>query len=259
MHLIRSLILTACLFPGTAELLAQDNATEPSDQVWLNFILSRSVSEVLYLEYDFEAAKQISGDDDPWKYLYGTGLVEYYPSRFLDLTGELVTGFTEQDSEEDSFEASVRLGVRFHFLTQIINSPYFAKVRPERMTGKRFSIANLARFEYRNFRYNGDRPSADDLRFRNRVEFKCAFNRENLASDGVWYGIADVEWFVSLSSEEAAERFATKRRYRLGVGYRHSYQSRYELVAMRDYARETLDQEDDVDANMINFRVKWYF
>jgi len=30
-------------------------------------------------------------------------------------------------------------------------------------------------------------------------------------------------------------------------------------VAIRDYARETLDEEGDVDANMINFRFKWYF
>jgi len=52
------------------------------------------------------------------------------------------------------------------------------------MTGKRFSIANLVRLEYRNFWYSGDRPSADDLRFRDRIEFKYAFNRETLASDG---------------------------------------------------------------------------
>jgi len=47
------------------------------------------------------AACLLAGTADPWKYLYGTGLVEYYPSRFIDLTGELVTGFTEQDSEQD--------------------------------------------------------------------------------------------------------------------------------------------------------------
>lgn len=259
MRMVRCLVLAACLGAMTADLLAQEDAPEPSDQVWLNMILSRSVSDTLYLEYDIEAAKQVSGDGDPWKYLYGTGLVEYYPSAFVDLTGELVTGFTEQDSEEDSIEATVRLGARFHLISQIINSPYFTEIRPERMTGKRLSISNLARFEYRNFWYDGDRPSADDLRFRNRIEFKCAFNRDTLTSDGVWYGIADVEWFVNLSDEKAAERFATKRRYRLGVGFRPSYQFRYELVAMRDYARETLDEEGDVDANMINFRFKWFF
>jgi len=252
-------MLAICLVAGTADVIAQEGTPEPSDQVWLNMILSRSMSEKLYLEYDFEAAKQVSGDGDPWKYLYGTGLVEYYPSAFFDLTGELVTGYTEQDSEEDSFEATVRLGARFHFISQIINSPRFAEIRPERMTGKRLSVSNLARFEYRNFWYDGDRPSADDLRFRNRIEFKYAFNRETLATDGVWYGIADVEWFVNLSDEEAAERFAIKRRFRLGVGFRPSYSFRYELVAMRDYARETLDEEADVEANMINFRFKWFF
>lgn len=78
-------------------------------------------------------------------------------------------------------------------------------------------VANVARLEYRNFWYNGDRPSSDDVRFRERIEFKIAFNRPTLASDGVWYGIANVEWFVPLNGDVS------------------------------------------VDANMLNFRVRWFF
>lgn len=257
--MIRTLLLLGCLFGASADLLAQQEEPEPSTQVWLNMILSRPVSDKWYVEYDIEGARQVSGDGDPWKYIYGTGLVEYYPSTWVDLTGELVSGFTKQDKEEDSFEATVRLGARFHFVSQLINSPYLTEIRPERMTGKKLSIANLVRLEYRNFWYNGDRPSSDDLRFRNRLEFKYAFNRPNLATDGVWYGITDVEWFVNLSDEVIEERFSTKRRYRLGLGYRHSYQFRYELVLIRDYARETLDEKGDVDTSMVNFRFKWFF
>jgi len=36
-------------------------------------------------------------------------LVEYYPKAWLDLTGELVTGFSRLSAEEDSFEATVAI------------------------------------------------------------------------------------------------------------------------------------------------------
>lgn len=252
-------ILLACgtLPPDAA--LAQDAAEDASKQIWANLILSRPKSEKLYLEYDIEGARQVSGGE-PWSYLYGTGLVEYYPNGFIDLTGELSTGFTRQTSEENSFEATVRLGARLHLITQIFNSPFIEEIRPERMSGKKFSIANLARFEFRNFWYSGDRPSSSDIRFRNRIEFKLALNESSLAEDGVWYLIADTEWFVPMNDEDqAAERFATKRRIRAGIGFRQSYEWRFEFLAMRDTVRDTLEGDIELDANILDLRVKWFF
>ncbi len=95
------------------------NAQEPeppkdaSEQFWANFILARPVSPRLYLEYDIEHAREVSGED-PFRYIYGTGMVEYYPKAWLDLTGELVTGLNRLTSGENSTEVSVRLGARFH-------------------------------------------------------------------------------------------------------------------------------------------------
>lgn len=185
--------------------------------------------------------------------------IEYYPNAFLDLSGELVTGLTKQTRDEDSFEATVRLGVRLHLLNQIFNSPVFDKVRSERFSGRRFTIANLARIEARNFWYSGGRASESDLRFRDRIETKLALNKPTLTDDGVWYASADIERFVPIGSNDIAERFATKRRLRIGVGFRQSYRWRFELLAMADRARETIDEEADVDAYMLDFRVKRYF
>jgi hypothetical protein len=109
------------------------------------------------------------------------------------------------------------------------------------MSGRKFGIENLARIEQRNFSYSGQRPSSHDFRFRDRVEFKFALNGPSLATDGVWYLMADAEWFVPMSSDEAPERFAKKFRARAGVGYRRNYKSRFELVAMKDEARDTLE------------------
>jgi hypothetical protein len=258
--MMRCVLFGLCLLVCLNESKAQETSSEASDQLWLNFILGRPVSEKFYVEYDFEAATQVSGGGDPWRYLYGTGLFEHYPNGFVDLTGELVTGFTKQDSQEDSFEATVRLGLRLHLIDQIFNSSLVKEYRPERMSGKRLGISNLARLEYRNFWYNGDRPFENELRFRNRIEFKLALNRPTLASDRLWYLITDAEWFIPLSDkDEVSERFATKRRIRLGLGFRQSYEFRYELIVMRDKARDTLEGDVEVDANIIDFRFKWFF
>lgn len=127
------------------------------------------------------------------------------------------------------------------------------------MSGRRLSIANLARIEQRNFWYTGSRPSSHDVRFRNRLEFKFAINKPTLAADGAWYLMADAEWFVPLGNNEAPERFSTKRRYRVGLGYRRSYQWRFEALAMRDDLRETPEGEGEVDALMLDLRIKWFF
>lgn len=255
--LLIGLIVMALVAPGAAR--AQDEQDASSTQLWTNYILSFPRSEKLYVEYDIETAHQVSGGD-PWHYLYGTGMVEYYPSKIFDLTGELVTGYTNQSAQENSFEASLRLGVRLHFLSQIFqHSGFVEKLRPERLPASRLGIANLARFEQRNFWYSGDHTSSHDLRFRDRVELKYAINKRTLAVDGVVYLMADAEWFVNLTGDDAAERFATKSRVRAGLGYRLGYKWRFDVLAQRDDARDTLDDEFKVEAYMIDLRVKMFF
>jgi hypothetical protein len=256
--LIKTTFWLVLVLFAPVSLSAQETDPEVSEQVWANLVLSFPRSEKLYLEYDIEAARQVSSGE-PWRSFYGTGLVEYYPNSFIDLTGDLATGFTQQSEAEHSFEVTARVGFRLHLLTQIINNSWFKDHRPERMSGSRFSIANYARIELRNFNYSGERPSSHGVRFRDRIEFKVALNEPNLATDGVWYLMADGEWFVPMSSEEAPERFAQKFRVRAGIGYRRDYKWRFELVAMRDDARDTLDEEFEVEALMINFRAKWFF
>jgi hypothetical protein len=253
--LLVSLFLATSLFSSL--LMAQESEPETSKQLWANFILSRPKSEHLYFEYDIEGARQVSGGD-PWRYIYGTGLVEYYPNGWVDLTGELTTGFTKQSAEEDSFEATVRLGIRLHLINQIFNSSFVTEIRPERMSGKKVNLSLLSRIERRNFWYNGNRPSSDDLRWRNRIEFKFAINKPNFSTDGVWYLMADAEYFSYIGDDKPPERFASKRRIRLGLGYRHSYEWRFEVLAMRDEAKETLEDEIEVDAYMLDLRLKWF-
>ena len=70
--------------------------------------------------------------------------------------------------------------------------------------------------------------------------------------------MADGEYFTPVGDDKAPERFATKHRLRLGIGYRHNYEWRFEVLAMRDEARESLEDEIEVDAYMLDLRLKLF-
>jgi hypothetical protein len=176
----------------------------------------------LYYELDLEPKSQVSGGE-PWRNIDATPLVEFYPNSFLELTGEVTVGRTRQGSEEKSWELTPRIGVRFHLFERV-----WDEIHPERLPLARLYFANLSRIEYRNLWYSGDRPSSHETRFRNRTEFKLAINNPRLSVDDTWYLFMDVEFFVPLG-DDVPERFATKRRFRGGFGYRLRPQ-----VALRD-------------------------
>jgi hypothetical protein len=125
----------------------------------------------------------------------------------------------------------------------------------ERIPLSRLYLANLSRLEYRNLWYSGDRPSSHETRFRNRTELKVAINNDKLSVDGTLYLFADVEFFVPLGAD-VPERFTTKRRFRGGFGYRLSRKWRFEVLYIRDFARETLEEEEDIAMNALDFRLK---
>ena len=52
------------------------------------------------------------------------------------------------------------------------------------------------------------------------LEMLYPINRPNLTADGTIHAIADWEWFVPFG--DPSERFANRRRLRLGVGYRRN-------------------------------------
>ena len=56
--------------------------------------------------------------------------------------------------------------------------------------------------------------------------------------------------------DEVPERFATKRRFRGGFGYRLSRKWRFEVLYIRDFARETLDEAGNIEMNALDLRLK---
>lgn len=249
-------LLLAC----PALVTGQDGSSEQDDsstQLWANVVLGRPRSQRLYLELDIEPKTQVSGGEK-WRNLDLTPLVEYYPSSWLDLVGEMTVGYTAQTESVDTFEVTPRIGARFHFLDTLVRDRLRSELQKrayERLPRRRVGLASLVRLESRHFRYSDDSPSSQEWRLRTRLELRLAINHATMSVDRTLYGIADGEGYVPLS-EKVDERFATKFRARLGLGYRYSTKWRPELLLIKDWARNSVDEEYDVDAYTLDVRLK---
>lgn len=247
----RAAAAVALLLCAAVAAAQEDAPDQISNQLWGNVILSHPKSARLYYELDLEPKVQISGGE-PWRNVDATPLVEFYPNSVIDLTGEVTVGRTRQSSEEKSWELTPRIGVRLHLIKRL-----WSEFHPERVPLSRLSFANLSRLEFRNLWYSGDHADSHETRFRNRTEIKLAINNDKLSTDGTLYLFTDVEFFFPLG-DEVPERFATKRRFRGGFGYRLSRKWRFELLYVRDFARDTLEEEADIDMNALDFRLKMF-
>ena len=229
-----------------AQVHAQDQEREESAQLWGNVVLDFPKGDHFLLELDVQPKTQYAGADT-WRNLDVTPVLEYYPNRWLDLVGEASFGTTLQSNDVSTVEVTPKLGVRFHFLSNL-------RTMLERHPLGRVAVSDLVRFEWRNFWYS-DGGSSHETRFRNRIALKVAINHAELSRENTLYWIADFEFFVPLS-EDVPERFATKRRTRTGVGFRRSDRWRFEVLYIRDGVRDTLDEEFDTAANIVNLKLK---
>lgn len=242
---------------------------DSTGQLWFNFTLGKLVNQHSYLELDLEPKIQVSGESS-WRNLDATGLYEYYPNGWFDLTGELTLGRTHQLNGLNTFEVTPRIGLRVHFLKQVMESVK-AETDPdqggkgsvlgvaERVPLERFDVGLYLRLESRHFHYSDDSPSEHNWRLRARLESKGSLNKRALNEIGVLYGIADVEQYIPLSEDEITESFPNKTRVRLGLGYRFKASQRIEVLYIRDWHRDSADGEETEDGNTLDIRWKVQF
>jgi hypothetical protein len=249
-----------CSFIFCVLLLVSPSASsaQSSIQLWANLTFDWVRSDRLVYELDFEPKVQVHAtEDEPaWRNLDVTPNVEYSPRGWLDLVAEATAGFTRQSDDVNTIELTPRVGVRFHVFSR---EPLVLRVvAREHRPKRRIVIRDLVRIEARNFFYTEEgEESSSTLRFRNRLELLFPLNRERLTEDGVRYLIADWEWFIPLDDPE--ERFASRQRIRVGLGYRRNFPLRVEALYIWTRSRNTLDEEFRTNENSFNIRVKRVF
>ena len=182
-----------------------------------------------------------------------TPLVEYYPARWIDLVGETDFGYTHQDDDVNTTGVTPRIGFRLNLLNNL-------RERTRLLSGPlcRVRLGTLVRFEYRNFWYSDDSDPEHEWRLRIRLEAKIGINHADFAQDKSLYGIFDVEGFIPLS-DGVSERYPSKVRTRAGLGYRLRYQTRFELLYIRDSHRDAPGSAKTPTSNTLDARLKLFF
>ena len=247
--------------PGLVAILvvlaARPAAAQTNGQLWGNITLDWVRSEKLTYELDLEPkVLVVAPSTEPgWRNLDVTPNVEYAARPWLDLIGELGTGFTHQTDDVNSIEVTPRAGIRLHLLSR--DQPRVIHVR-ELPPRRRVVIRDRLLVESRNTFYTGAGSGRDStVRFRNRLEFLVSLNKATLAEDGARYFMADWEWFVPL--DDPTERFANRQRIRTGLGHRRNVRWRFELLYIWSRSRDTTDEGFKTADNIINLRLKRVF
>ncbi len=188
-----------------------------------------------------------------------TPKADWVAKNWLDLTGEVLTVYTRQTNDVDSFELTERFGLRFHLFSRHLPARIEDRLRgSEREATGRVVLRDYVRIEQRNLFYFGTKPDSSTWRLRNRVEIEYPLNRPKVSADGAIYVTSDWEWFIPLNGD-AHERFANKQRVRAGLGYRHDLHWRFEALYIWGRSRNTMDQPFTTTDHVIDIRVKRVF
>lgn len=180
------------------------------EQLWLDYQIDYPFAN----RFLFEAAasyQTLLSKEDKWRSLSLTTTFESLIFNFLDVTADLPVSYTLQQEGSDSYDIAPMVGVRL-YITQ----------------SKRIDTRVLLRYQQRYFRQVQD----DDWDISNRTRLKAeayvCLNGPNLFTNNLWYLALDYEEFIVLD-EQLQERYANRRRAKIGVNYRLNYKHRFDV------------------------------
>lgn len=231
-------ILQALSFFVFVFIAFQLNA-QRDEQLWLEHQLSYPFRGKYLLE-NTTAYQTLLNPVNKWRSLSISPTFEMTVATWLDLLSEVGIAYTLQKEDANSFEIAPMVGGRF-FITQ----------------GKRVDTRFVLRYQQRNFKDLETNDWTSSNRSRLRGEIFVSINGPNLFTDKLWYVFADYEEFL-VFDRQVEERFANRRRARLGVGYRLSYKHRFDLGYTLQTARNEIDDEFTGTDNVIQFKYKLF-
>lgn len=208
-------------------------------QLWLEFQLSYPFRNRYLLE-NTTSYSTLLNPENKWRSFSVSPTFEMSMVRWLDLLSEVGIAYTQQKVGANTFEIAPMVGGRF-FFTQ----------------GKKVDTRFVLRYQHRSFKdiETGDWTSSNRTRLRGEVF--VSINGPNLFTDKLWYVFADYEEFIVID-QQLEERFANRRRARIGVGYRLSYKHRFDLGYTLQTSRNEIDDDFTGTDSVIQFKYKMY-
>lgn len=210
------------------------------EQLWLELQTSYPFANQYLLE-NTASYQTLLKKEGKWRSFTISPTFEYSILTRLDLLSELSLGYTKQTQGISTFELSPMVGARF-FITP----------------NRRIDTRLVWRYQVRGFYTFEDSDWDVSNRTRLRAEIFVSLNGPNMFTDNLWYTFLDFEEFFVLD-KQVDERYANRRRARIGIGYRLNYSHRFDLGFTLQSARNELEGSFVSTDNVIQLKYKWFF
>lgn len=230
---MKRFILIMLLLPSWRVVKAQS----ANEQVWYEYMLNYPFANSFNLENAFTYSTLLG--TPKWRALDYSATLEWSLNQHVDLIGQAVMSYTQQTESYNTLEIRPVLGTRLYFTPN-----------------KRIQTRLLLRVEQRNFEDLETNTWTQAYRPRARAEAIIPINKDSYYQDKLWYAITDIEWLFKI--DDVQERFANRFRWRIGGGYRFSYNLRAEFLYMLQQSRDAIDGTFETSDNVFRFRVKHY-
>jgi hypothetical protein len=212
---------------------------QQNTQAWFDFIVDYPFSNQYLAELETSYQAMLTGDST-WRSYNLTPTLEYQFFPNVDFIASVPLAYTVQTEGYESFESRITLEVRWH-ITQ----------------NKRVNTRLVFKGEERFFQNLETNDWENSTRVRLMAEASIAINGPNLYKDKLWYAIADYEQFF-VTDKDLDERYANRRRGRLGAGYRLNYKNRFELVYTLQASRNEIYDSFESTDNVLQLRYKMF-
>jgi Protein of unknown function (DUF2490) len=210
-----------------------------TNQVWMDYVLNVPFANSYVFDTDV-SYRTIVGNPNSWRTLSISPDIQRTITQRVDVMFAARTFFTQQETGYKTIELRPSLGMRYHFTQH-----------------NRVMLRCLITFEQRNLYYQEGSSWEHSNRIRLRPESIIAINHKSNFENHLWYGIADIEFFF-VTDHQLDERFANQVRIRAGLGYRLSYDWRFEFIYADQFARNNLDKDLEETSNIFRFRIKHF-
>lgn len=219
--------------------IALSGYAQENEQLWFEFQLSYPFGGRNLLE-NTTTYQTLLSKKDKWRSFSISPAFEHTLFTRLDLLSEVSISYTLQKEGSNSWDIMPMVGGRF-FITQ----------------NKRIDTRLVLRYQMRYFRQVEEQDWDISNRTRLRAEIFVCINGPNLFTDKLWYLLGDYEEFIVLD-QQVEERYANRRRARIGLAYRLSYKHRFELSYTLQSSRNELEGDFQSTDNVIQAKYKMY-
>jgi hypothetical protein len=222
----------------TMGLFSISSVAQQNDQLWLDYQLDYPFHNQYLFEVITSYQRVLAKDS--WRSLNVTPTFEFQYLNNLDLIGTMPMYYTLQKENFKTYGIDPTVGVRYHF-TQ----------------NQRFNTRVLFKVEERFFHQVENDSWQSSNRLRLKFEEWIAINGPNLFVDNLWHLILDFEEYFVVD-HQLDERYANRRRARIGLGYRLNYSHRFDLIYTLQSARDEIDGDFIRQDNVFQLRYKMF-